>query len=141
MTKETFCKYEKHIWWIFILLPLILGFVRYNWLSVEPYYNDPHQVNSSSTLVTPSNSGATEVPVMRKLKGMDAATNKEVFIHDRFVEVGQYGALSFVYGLLGCLFFSYGQVIKGKSANFTSAFGKSLIFALLFPVFFVVCTL
>ena len=140
MTKETFSKYEKYIWWIFILLPLIVGMVRYNWLSVEPY-SASHQEIVSHNLITPTVPGAVEAPLMRKLKGMDEATTKEGFIQDRFAEVARYGALSFLYGLLGCVFFSYGQVIKGKSPNFPSAFGKSLIFAFLFPVFFVVCTL
>jgi hypothetical protein len=141
MTKETFIKFEKYIWWIFILLPLIIGLVRYNWLSVEPYYSNAHLANTANTLVSPAASGTIEAPAMRKLKGMDKASTKEDFIHERFVEVARYCALSFLYGLLGCVFYSYGQVIKGKSPTFSNAFGKSLIFALLFPVFFLVCTL
>lgn len=123
------------------MLPLIVGLVRYNSLLVEPYYNNAHQANASSSLLTPLASAAIEAPVMRKLKGMDEASTKEGFIQDRFAEVARYGAFSFLYGLLGCAFFSYGQVIKGKSPNFTGAFGKSLIFAFLLPVFFLVCTL
>lgn len=121
-------------------MPLIVGLVRYNWLSVEPYVGN-NQANSYRVLVTQPNTSSTEQPVLRKLKGMDGASTKEDFIHERFVEVARYGAFSFIYGLLGCVFFSYGQVIKGESPNFTGAFRKSLIFAFLFPVFFVVCTL
>lgn len=140
MTKETYYKYEKYIWWIFILLPLVVGLVRYNWLSVEPYASGNQSI-SSSAMPPQSTTGAIEAPMMRKLKGMDKASTKEGFIQARFTEVARYGALSFLYGLLGCIFFSYGQVIKGKAPNFVNAFGKSLIFAFLFPVFFLVCTL
>ncbi len=141
MTKHTFGNIEKYFWWFFILLPLLVGMVRYNWLSIEPYISRPQQSSVTRPASAAPNGNGLDVPVMRQLKGMEAASNKDYFIRGRYIEVGQYGLFSFLYGLIGCLFYSYGQVIKEKAASFTVAFKKSLIFAILFPIFFVVCTL
>jgi hypothetical protein len=141
MNKDSYAKYEKYFWWGFILLPLVVGLVRYNWLSVEPYVGKPNQSIASSSGSTSPTYETTAAPVLRKLKGQDEATNKEDFIHDRYLEVLRYSVISFVYGLFGCVFYAYGQVIKGKTKNFISAFGKSLIIAFLSSIFFVICTL
>jgi len=45
------------------------------------------------------------------------------------------GALSFLYGLVGCAFYSYGQVIKGRAPNFFTSIGKSIIVAFLSQYF------
>lgn len=139
MTKDTYYKCEKYFWWFFILLPFVTGMIRYNWLSVEPYVSRTSQPYVTGS-VTPKGS-SQDSPVLRKLKGQADASNKEGFIHDRYLEVFQFGGLSFLYGLFGCAFFAYGQVIKGKAPNFITAFGKSLIIAVLFSVFFVISTL
>ena len=141
MTKETYYKYEKYFWWCFILLPIVVGLVRYNWLSVEPYISRTSQPVSTQNMETAALAGVTEAPVLRKLKGQEAATNKEDFIHNRYLEVFQFAVFSFLYGLMGCVFYSYGQVIKGIAPNFVSAFGKSIIIAFLFSIFFVISTL
>jgi len=141
MTKETYCKYEKYFWWFFILLPFVAGLIRYNWLSVEPYVSRTQQTVSSRILETTTNGGVSEAPVLRKLKGQEVSANKEDFIHVRYLEVFQFAVLSFLYGLIGCVFYSYGQVIKGTAPNFITAFGKSIIIAFLFSIFFVISTL
>jgi hypothetical protein len=141
MTKESYLKIEKYFWWIFIWLPLVTGMVRYNWLSVEPYVSQTQQTIVARSLDPASKGIGIDEPVMRKLKGMEKSTNKEDFIHDRFLEVLRYGVFSFLYGLLGCTFYAYGQFIKEKEPSFIAAFRKSLIIAILFPVFFLACTL
>ena len=141
MTKHTFGNIEKYFWWLFIWLPLLVGMVRYNWLSIEPYISRPPQSSVTRPASAAPNGNGPNAPVMRQLKGMEVANNKDDFIRGRYLEVVQYGVFSFLYGLLGCFFYSYGQVVKEKAPSFAVAFKKSLIFAILFPIFFVVCTL
>ncbi len=141
MTKDSYSKYEKYFWWAFILLPLIVGLIRYNWLSVEPYVSQTNQPFASGSESPKQLNETNEAPVLRKLKGQEGATNKEDFMHERFLEVLRYGVISFLYGLLGSAFYASGQVIKGRAGNFVSAFGKSLIIAFMSAIFFVICTL
>ncbi len=141
MNKVAYAKYEKYFWWVFFLLPLLVGLLRYNWLSVEPYVGRTNQTMAASPVAALPTNETSAAPVMRKLKGQDEATNKEDFIHERYLEVFRYAILSFLYGLIGCFFYAYGQVIKGKAKSFMSAFGKSLIIAFLSSIFFVICTL
>jgi|GEM_PF-4410168 hypothetical protein len=141
MTKEFYFKCEKYFWWFFILLPFVAGLVRYNWLAVEPYVSQVPQSTSSNSLTPAPTRNEPETPVLRKLKGQAEPTDKNDFIHNRFWEVLQFGALSFLYGLVGCAFYSYGQVIKGRAPNFFTSIGKSIIVAFLFSIFFVMSTL
>jgi hypothetical protein len=141
MTKEFYFKCEKYFWWFFILLPFVAGLIRYNWLSVEPYTNQAPQSTASRSLNPSAARGELETPVLRKLKGQEEPADKEGFIHDRFQEVLRFGGLAFLYGLIGCAFYSYGQVIKGRAPSFIAAIGKSIIIAFLFSIFFVISTL
>lgn len=137
MTEKTFRKYEKYFWCAYILLPLFTGFLRYNWLPNESFDERIHYAISSYSADTNPVGGSTDVVDKWESKTTGKAFTKKQFATHRHHEAVRIGILSFIYALIGCVYYSYGQVIKKLEPSIPAALKSSIIYALLASAFFI----
>lgn len=127
VTEQTFRKYEKYFWCAYILLPLFTGFLNYNWLPNESYDERKHEQLSSRIVDTNPVGGSEEVAKMWRSKTSDRIYSREAFSEHRHTEAARMSVTTFLYGLIGCFFFAYGQEIK-KQGNFVSEIKVALLY-------------
>jgi len=139
MTEPTFRKLEKYFWLAYILLPLFTGFLSYNWLPNESFDEKKHEQLASRIVDTNPVGGSEEVANAWQSKTSGRIYSRETFAKHRHTEAVRMSVITFLYGLIGCLFFAYGQVIK-KQGNFVGEIKVALLYdtaAAIMIIFFI----
>ena len=127
MKESTFCKVQKYFWWAYVLLPLFTGFLSYDWLPDESYDERKHELLTSYTVDTNPVGGSEEAPREWRSKTSGETYSRDTFSKHRHSEAIRVSVSTFLYGLIGCFVFAYGQVIK-KRESFIDALKSSLFY-------------
>jgi len=136
MTAETYEKFKSVFWWAFVLVPLFTGFLRYDWLPNESYDSRVHELVSSRSVDTNPVGGSEEKALTWVSKKTGEVFTRDSFSTHRHNECIRIGIISFLYGIFGCSFFAYGQVLKKTENTFFSALKAYWGYSLIAPIFF-----
>jgi hypothetical protein len=117
---QLFKRAESGLWFVYVLLPLFTGWIAYHWLPNERSNDERHEL--IETYDSEDSHGNTyEVPAVWKDKETGEEYFKSEFSSHKNLEAVRIGALTFAYGLLGCVFFSGMQSLR-KQESFGTAF-------------------
>jgi hypothetical protein len=138
MSESAYRKFEQYFWWAYVLLPIFTGLLHYTFLPNESYDEKKHELIAASSADTNPVGGSVDVPQAWQSKASGEVYTRDFFAKHRHRETLRISAVTFLYGLIGCFFFSYGQVLKERE-SFINAFKSSLLYdvgASLLPILF-----
>jgi hypothetical protein len=132
--------FEKFFWVVFVLFPLITGFLSYDWLPNESFDERiHHKIKSSFVETDPTGGGAEVVTVWESKKSGQIFTKRQFYSH-RHKEALRIGVMTFLYGMLGSIFYAYTQVVRKVVPGFIVALKDSAIFPAIASGFFIFFT-
>lgn len=123
----TFRRVQQIFWILFAILPIFTGWLAYDWLPNEAFNERKHEMLSSHEVC--HDVGEVEkcgdmVDVWRD-KETGRIYKRQEFATHRQAERWRMLYADFSYGLIGCLFFSFGRWREDRN-SFFSAFGKAV---------------
>jgi len=126
MKESTFSKIEGVFWVAYILLPIFTG-----WLAIQPLPNEydesKHELLKSHAVECgPEGLLSCEAPDVWRDKETGKIYTSEQFTEYHRHEGTRIGITAFSYGLIGCLFFAYGRVVK-KRESFLKGFDRAVL--------------
>ncbi len=124
---EVYGKAKSLFWLIYIGLPLFSGFLSYNWLPQEYDERQHILIESHSVDCGMNGMNSCEVPDVWRDKDSGQVYNASQFSEHRRYESIRISILSFLYGLIGCLFFAW-DASRSKNMTFIGAFKNALFF-------------
>ena len=117
---------RKLFWTIFIGLPIFFGFLSYRWLPQEYDERNHILIESHSIECGPEGFNSCEEPTIWKDRKTGEVYKASDFKSHRLSESFRISVLSFIYGLVGCLFFAWDE----RKSNYRD-FGESFKYALM----------
>jgi hypothetical protein len=123
---SSFIRWAETTFWIaFIILPILTGWLVYDWLPNESFDGRIHEVLQTEVIDTPDGGTGERVEVWR-----DKKTGREYsrfdFAHHRRAEARRMAGVWFIYGLVGCFVFAAIRSAK-KTGSIYDAFGKAIL--------------
>ena len=122
-------KHKELIFWlVFVSVPVFTGWLDYQSLPDEVYDPTRHELLKSHIKEAwPEGMGTYRVPDSWRDTATSTIYSADAFSRHRQSEAKRLGISWFIYGLIGCAFFTYSRGTKGQSA-FLRAFRNSVIF-------------
>jgi hypothetical protein len=112
-------------WIIFLVLPIITGWLAYDWQPNESFDERRHNLLDFSEIEdTNGNIGAR--PEVWEDKKTGEVISRADFKEHRGREARRMAAVWFAYGLIGCFAFAWARSAQGKS-SFYDAFGRATL--------------
>jgi hypothetical protein len=135
MSESGFKKLEPVVWILYVLLPIFTGWFAYQRLPNE-YDEQRHELlRSHSEECGPEGLRSCEVPDEWRDKTTRRIYTASQFTGHRRAEARRIGVTAFAYGLIGCVLFAYGRVVR-KRDTFFAGFGKAVVVNLILSLFF-----
>lgn len=114
-------------WAVYVATPITTGLLEYHWLPNESYDSTKHELLESHTVeVGPEGLESAEAPDRWQDDETGEVFTPEQFQEHRSHEAKRLSATSFLYGLIGCLFYSCVRAWQGSS-SFKESLGKALL--------------
>lgn len=127
MSESAFRNFQKYFWWAYVLLPFFTGLLTYHWLPDESYDERRHELLASRTVDTNPIGGSENTPQEWRSKISGRIYTPASFAEHRHSEAIRMSIIAFLYGLIGCFVFAYGQINK-KLSTFIVAFKSTLFY-------------
>lgn len=115
MNKSKFEKINTTFWIIYILIPIFTGWTNYQYLPNE-YNEQRHEIlEFHSVECGPEGMQNCDVPDKWRDKITGETYTSSQFSTYRRDEAARIAIITFAYGLIGCLFFAYGSVVRHRN--------------------------
>ncbi len=103
---------RKVFWTLFIGLPIFFGFLSYNWLPQEYDERNHILIESQSVECGPEGLNSCESPRVWRDRKTGKIFHANDFASHRRTEAFRISLLSFLYGLVACLFYAWDENVR-----------------------------